>query len=118
MHETRETKSKCREVRITRGILDVCGYTERCKGCDVAIIDGPPQGHSPECRRRIETLIVLDDTLENLRKRLENRDTRLRPDPLDASGQAPPDLVTSDASSGSKSSGEKMSADEQENHQM
>ena len=98
----------------------MCGCTERCKGCDAAIMDGPQQEHSPECRRRIETLIVLDDTLDNLRKRLENRDTRLCPDPLDVSGQAPPDLLTCDVNSGSNSSGEEfsMSADEQENHQI
>ena len=116
MPEAREKEFKCREFRITKSILDVCGYTERCKGCDAAIIDGPPHGAFARVQAPIETLIVLDDTLENLRSRLENRDTRLHPDPLDASGKVLPDLVTSDVRSGSKSEKFSMMADEQENH--
>ena len=50
-----------RRVYIRRGIeLQECGYTEGCAGCEAAKTNSAPNGHTEECRARIEAVMTKD----------------------------------------------------------
>lgn len=73
-HEGHSREFKCREFKITKGILDKFGYSENCKGCEAAAAGTDPRRHSDDCRSRMETLIREDEVLK---VRLDMRDIRL-----------------------------------------
>ena len=44
-------------MKITKGMLDVYGYTDGCQGCRKLRLGQPPAAHSEQCRARMEAAL-------------------------------------------------------------
>ena len=58
-----------RRVQITRADLEKHGFTKGCLGCRAWLAGKPRQGHSEECRKRMEAAMVDDPRAKAARKR-------------------------------------------------
>ena len=65
------------EFRITKGILEKFGLSDKCKGCEVAASGTDARRHTDDCRQRLEQFIRDDEVL---RVRLDLRNVRLNRD--------------------------------------